>query len=320
MTATTKLPVVVQDFLQYLSDADVAVAVAVIKALTGVIVRSEASTMMQMESELQEAAHQLKTYQTDDSSSSRYQNSIATTAGCQLFLRYVTRCFLEFDDFELCKSQLIDRGNFFAETSLSSRKRIAEVGHSFIRDGMRVLTHGASRVVIALLCEAAKTKHFSVFITEGRGNGSGLQTAEKLAETGIPTTMILDSAVGFYMEQSDMVIVGAEGVVENGGIVNSVGTYSAAVIAQALKKPFYVAAESYKFARLYPLTQRDVPQTQMELPVSGSLAKNEAALANISLKNPFFDYTPPGYISLMFTDLGVLTPSAVSDELIKLYQ
>lgn len=39
-------------------------------------------------------------------------------------------------DFELCKSQLIDRGNFFAETSLSSRKRIAQVGHSFIRDGM----------------------------------------------------------------------------------------------------------------------------------------------------------------------------------------
>jgi len=31
------------------------------------------------------------------------------------------------------------------------------------------------------------------------------------------------------------------------------------------------------------------------------------------------DYTPPQYITLLFTDLGVLTPSAVSDELIKLY-
>lgn len=99
MTATTKNPVVVDDFLQYLSDADVAVAVAVIKALTGVIYRSEASTMMQMESELQEAALHLKSYQPDDACalSTRYQNSIATTAGCQLFLRYVTRCFLEFD-------------------------------------------------------------------------------------------------------------------------------------------------------------------------------------------------------------------------------
>lgn len=35
--------------------------------------------------------------------------------------------------------------------------------------------------------------------------------------------------------------------------------------------------------------------------------------------HPLIDYTPPSYITLLFTDLGVLTPSAVSDELIKLY-
>ncbi len=36
--------------------------------------------------------------------------------------------------------------------------------------------------------------------------------------------------------------------------------------------------------------------------------------------HPTVDYTPPHYISLLFTDLGVLTPSAVSDELLKLYR
>lgn len=90
-----------------------------------------------------------------------------------------------------------------------------------------------------------------------------------------------------------------------------------------MKKPFYVAAESYKFARLYPLTQRDVPQMKMETlpPISCDCAsKQKPSDENVSFSNPFFDYTPPGYISLMFTDLGVLTPSAVSDELIKLYQ
>ncbi len=35
--------------------------------------------------------------------------------------------------------------------------------------------------------------------------------------------------------------------------------------------------------------------------------------------HPLIDYTPPVYITLLFTDLGVLTPSAISDELIKLY-
>ncbi len=42
---------------------------------------------------------------------------------------------------------------------------------------------------------------------------------------------------------------------ENGGIVNKTGTYQMAIVAKAMKKPFYVAVESYKFARMYPLTQ-----------------------------------------------------------------
>ena len=40
--------------------------------------------------------------------------------------------------------------------------------------------------------------------------------------------------------------------------------------------------------------------------------------ANLGEK-PSRDYTPPCYITMLFTDLGVLTPSAVSDELIKLF-
>ena len=39
----------------------------------------------------------------------------------------------------------------------------------------------------------------------------------------------------------------------------------------------------------------------------------------VTLDNPSRDYTPPAFISLLVTDLGVLTPAAVSDELIQLY-
>ena len=43
-----------------------------------------------------------------------------------------------------------------------------------------------------------------------------------------------------------MVLVGAEGVVENGGVINKLGTCTLAITAHALGCPFYVAAESYK--------------------------------------------------------------------------
>lgn len=36
--------------------------------------------------------------------------------------------------------------------------------------------------------------------------------------------------------------------------------------------------------------------------------------------NSIVDFTPSEYITLLFTDLGILTPAAVSDELIRLYQ
>lgn len=54
----------------------------------------------------------------------------------------------------------------------------------------------------------------------------------------------------------DLVLLGAEAVVENGGVINKLGSYQIAVCAKALNKPFYIAAESYKFARLYPLSQK----------------------------------------------------------------
>lgn len=38
-----------------------------------------------------------------------------------------------------------------------------------------------------------------------------------------------------------------------------IGTNQIAVCAKAQNKPFYVVAESFKFVRLFPLNQRDVP-------------------------------------------------------------
>lgn len=45
---------------------------------------------------------------------------------------------------------------------------------------------------------------------------------KELQAMGIPCTLILDSAIGYIMEQIDFIMVGAEGVLESGGIVNKV--------------------------------------------------------------------------------------------------
>lgn len=67
-----------------------------------------------------------------------------------------------------------------------------------------------------------------------------------MAKLNIPVKILIDSAVAYTMDEVDMVMVGADGVVENGGIINMMGTYQIALVAHCMNKPVYVAAESYK--------------------------------------------------------------------------
>lgn len=286
---------------------DMAVAVAAIKALTSVIRNSKSSTMMQLDVELKEAAAALQRCD---------PTSISLKAGCELFLRYVTRSPALENEWEPAKVKLIERGDHFAKTSISARQTIANLGERFVGNGVRVLVHGYSRVALSLLRQAKQQgSHFSVILTEGRPDQTGLKMARAIHDVvgGCPVTMVLDSAAAYIMDRVDMVLVGAEGVVESGGIINKLGTYNIAVVAKARGVPFYVAAESYKFARLYPLGQTDLPLESKPVDFAPLLP------AGTHIDNPSRDYTPPDYISLLFTDLGVLTPAAVSDELIQLY-
>lgn len=135
---------------------------------------------------------------------------------------------------------------------------------------------------------------------------------KELESCNIECTLILDASIGYIMETIDFVLVGAEGVMESGGIINRIGTFTMALCAKEMKKPFYVLTESFKFSRLFPLNQRDLPN-------SYKYPKNADTSGDFSKTHPLVDYTPPAGITLIFTDLGILTPSAVSDELIKLY-
>ena len=55
----------------------------------------------------------------------------------------------------------------------------------------------------------------------------------------------------------DAIFVGCEAVVENGGIINKIGTFTLALVAKTFQKPFYVFTESLKFLKEYPLKQED---------------------------------------------------------------
>ncbi len=204
-----------------------------------------------------------------------YPTVISVSAACELFLRYVTRTTEEaLDvalDFEALKNHLIERGNQFAEISLKSKAMIAELGERFLHGGCVVMVLGYSSIVLKLLDTAAlKGKYFSVVVAESKPGNEGARMYRALERANISVSMILDAQVANKLEDVDMVLVGAEAIVESGGIINKIGTHQMALLAHAMNKPVYVAAESYKFARLYPLHQRDLPITLDNVEVGSS--------------------------------------------------
>lgn len=84
-------------------------------------------------------------------------------------------------------------------------------------------------------------------------------------------------------------------MLENGGIINKLGTFTIALCAKAHKKPMYVFAESLKFMKEYPLSSSDV---EFMIP------KMEDHPCDLSA-----DYTPPEYVTSLITDLGIFPPT-----------
>ncbi|KAJ1734697.1 translation initiation factor eIF-2B subunit alpha [Coemansia biformis] len=292
-------------------DASISAPVAAVGSLVKLIEKQNATTMLEFMMIARQACDRLK---------KATDNSISLSAGCDVFLKQMSR-LAHAQSVEECRKALIKAGTDFVQGAGRCRDIVAEFGSPFVRDEQTILIHSYSRVIMGLLGRAVtQNKRFRVYITESRPDQSGLRAAAELQRLGVPCEVILDAAVGYIMEKVDMVLVGAEGVVESGGLINKIGTYQLAIIAKAAKKPLYALAESFKFVRLYPLSQYDLPTHRSDLLSFKEKRADETDWqAELSRSNPMLDYTPPGFITLMFTDLGVMTPSGVSDELIKFY-
>lgn len=293
------------------NEPGLATAIAAIKTLMLVLEKCTAETLQELLELLKFATLEMK---------SKVDCSVSSVvSGSELFRRFITlETRLEEGTFEEIRCKMLTKGKHFLDTKMQARSKIAKLGAQNINDGSRILVHSKSRTVVATLKEAHRmNKRLKIYVTEssfvGGGGGGGYDMRKDLESSAMDCTVILDSAVGYILESVDCVVIGAEGVVESGGLVNKIGTYTIALCAKELNKPVYVMCESFKFVRLYPLNQQDLPD---EFKYHASTINSNK---DLSVVHPLVDYTPPSLITLLFTDLGILTPSAVSDELIKLY-
>ena len=203
---------------------------------------------------------------------------------------------------------LVDSSKNFDRKLDESVQQIAEIGARRIKEGDVIMTHSYSSSVIAILKKAHhQHKRPKVFVTETRPELEGRDVARELAAEGINATLIIDSAVSHFIEDSDKVLIGAEAVAANGAIVNKIGTATIAAVAQRARVRVYAAASTYKFSpetmlgELIEIEERDP---------SYVLGGRKWKAPHLTVRNPAFDVTSPQDIDLIITERGVIPPQA----------
>ena len=228
-------------------------------------------------------------------------------------------------EFRAIRAHLLANGRLFTQRAKESRDQIAQVARRFVRDECTVLTYGRSRVVAAVLNAAAESgsKFRVAYVQDSHDVLSETSTdiVTEMRKREIPVATIPFVAMAASLHSITFALVGAESVVENGGIISGMGTNQMAILVKSAGKPFYVVAESHKFVRIHPLGGDDLPlgQKVLDFRTQSGEGQNGHEDGKRKAEDDAVDFTTPDLITALVTENGVLTPSAVSEELIKIW-
>jgi ribose 1,5-bisphosphate isomerase len=196
----------------------------------------------------------------------------------------------------------------------NSKQRIGEIGSKRIRNNSTILTHCHSSTVTYLLKKAKQDgKTFEIICTETRPVFQGKITAREMLALDVKTTFIIDSATRFFMNQVDMVIVGADAITSEGNVINKIGTSTVALVAQEARTPFYVVSELLKFdpATMYgdyeKIEEREPNEIWKEAP------------RDLVIRNPAFDVTRRDFIHGVICEEGIISPHSITEVMQRKY-
>ncbi len=229
-------------------------------------------------------------------------------------LRYVLMRMVD-GNLEEMRESVVRAAEEFIRVSKEAVERIGRIGSGRIPKESVVMTHCNSQAAISVILHAWDQGRVEMVInTETRPAFQGHITARTLASKGVPVTMIIDSAVRYFMKEVDVVVVGADTVASNGAVINKIGTSQIALAANEARVPFLVAAETYKFSpetmigKLVEIEERDPREVA-----------NPEDFPGVRIRNPVFDATPPEYIDAIVTEMGVISPHMAYDIIKELF-
>jgi methylthioribose-1-phosphate isomerase len=215
---------------------------------------------------------------------------------------------------------VVDEALEMADEDVEVNRRMGKHGATLIEDGDVVLTHcnagslatvdyGTALGVVRAALEEGKKVKVIACDTRPKLQGARL-TCYELMRDGIPVTLITDTMVGYVMSKGlvDKVVVGADRIVRD-AVLNKIGTYNVAVLANEHGIPFYVAAPT---STMDPNRTSEEAVIEERNPMEVTNVRSERiAPEGVKVLNPAFDVTPLEYVDAVITEEGILIPEVI---------
>ena len=193
-----------------------------------------------------------------------------------------------------------------------NKERISKHGQNILKKKNIIFTHCHSSTVLSIIEEGLnKKKGIETYNTETRPLFQGRITSKELAQLKIPNTQIIDSAMRFGIKQSNLVLLGADSILNNGKVINKIGSELVAETSKKLKKPLYICSTYWAFDP-NSLHNKETPIEQR--------SKKEiwkASPKNTRILNPAFEKINPKLIKGIISEYGIQTPKQFTQKVKK---
>lgn len=199
---------------------------------------------------------------------------------------------------------ILQKSQEFGRLSAKIDKQIGQAGLKIFPKVKTVFTHCHSSTVEKVLTTARqKGFRFQVINTETRPLFQGRITATHLLKAGIPVTMIVDSAGTFFLsaefpQKIGFLILGADAILEDGSVMNKIGSYGLSLVAKKNHIPVYIAASLLKY----------YPHPKIEIEERPGKEVWPHAPRQLKIINLAFDRVPVQHIKGFITEAGVISP------------
>lgn len=162
----------------------------------------------------------------------------------------------------------------------------------YLKEKKSILTISNSKTVYEILKNLSVTNKPKIFICESRPKYEGRLFANKLSMLQFPVQVITEAQIAEYVKKCDCVLIGADMVLNNGSVVNKIGSLTIAICSKYYRKPFYVVAGNSKFTNKNKFIQKEEKQSEIWNITS----------KRISIKNYYFEKIPGTLITKIFSN------------------